>query len=78
MMFMALQLRAMNIIYETTKERGATILMPSAMVGAMDPAGPLALAIAASGGADSGGKKPAAKAATKTAVPARTRRRKST
>jgi hypothetical protein len=25
----ALQLRAMNIIYETTKERGATILMPS-------------------------------------------------
>ena len=28
----ALQLRAMNIIYETTKERGATILMPSAMV----------------------------------------------
>jgi regulator of protease activity HflC (stomatin/prohibitin superfamily) len=28
----ALQLRAMNIIYETTKERGATILMPSSMV----------------------------------------------
>jgi hypothetical protein len=27
----ALQLRAMNIIYETTKERGATILMPSSM-----------------------------------------------
>ena len=25
----ALQLRAMNIIYETTKERGATILMPT-------------------------------------------------
>jgi len=75
----ALQLRAMNIIYETTKERGATILMPSAMVGAMDPAGPLALAIAASGGADGGGKKPAApKPAAKTAAPARTRRRKST
>jgi hypothetical protein len=27
----------MNIIYETTKERGATILMPSAMVDAMNP-----------------------------------------
>jgi regulator of protease activity HflC (stomatin/prohibitin superfamily) len=34
----ALQLRAMNIIYETTKERGATILMPTAMVDAMNPA----------------------------------------
>ncbi|HEX4096723.1 MAG TPA: SPFH domain-containing protein, partial [Caulobacteraceae bacterium] len=34
----ALELRAMNIIYETTKERGATILMPSAMVDAMNPA----------------------------------------
>ena len=33
----ALQLRAMNIIYETTKERGATILMPSHMVDAMNP-----------------------------------------
>ena len=33
----ALQLRAMNIIYETTKERGATILMPTAMVDAMSP-----------------------------------------
>ncbi len=51
----ALQLRAMNIIYETTKERGATILMPSSMVDAMDPSGPLALAIAASGGVDPGG-----------------------
>ncbi len=45
----------MNIIYETTKERGATILMPSSMVDAMDPSGPLALAIAASGGVDPGG-----------------------
>ena len=35
----ALQLRAMNIVYETTKERGATILMPSAMVDAMNPGG---------------------------------------
>ncbi|WP_087687631.1 MULTISPECIES: slipin family protein [unclassified Pandoraea] len=34
----ALQLRAMNIIYETTKERGATILMPSSMVDSMNPA----------------------------------------
>ena len=29
---MALQLRAMNIIYETTKERGATILIPTSML----------------------------------------------
>jgi regulator of protease activity HflC (stomatin/prohibitin superfamily) len=36
----ALQLRAMNIIYETTKERGVTILMPTSMVDAMNP-GPL-------------------------------------
>src|ERR1700761_164456 len=35
----ALQLRAMNIVYETTKERGATILMPTSMVDAMNPAG---------------------------------------
>jgi regulator of protease activity HflC (stomatin/prohibitin superfamily) len=34
----ALQLRAMNIVYETTKERGATILMPTTMVDAMNPA----------------------------------------
>jgi len=42
----ALQLRAMNIVYETTKERGATILMPSSMVDAMNP-GVIALATAA-------------------------------
>ena len=41
----ALQLRAMNIIYETTKERGATILMPTSMVDAMSPA--VAMAVAA-------------------------------
>ena len=35
----------MNIIYETTKERGATILMPTQMVDAMSPA--VALAVAA-------------------------------
>ncbi len=40
----ALQLRAMNIIYETTKERGATILMPTSMVDSMNPAVALALA----------------------------------
>jgi regulator of protease activity HflC (stomatin/prohibitin superfamily) len=39
----ALQLRAMNIIYETTKERGATILMPTAMVDSMNPGGVLGL-----------------------------------
>ena len=39
----ALQLRAMNIIYETTKARGATILTPSAMVDAMNPGGVLGL-----------------------------------
>jgi regulator of protease activity HflC (stomatin/prohibitin superfamily) len=43
----ALQLRAMNIIYETTKERGATILMPTAMVDAMNPGAVLGLAAAA-------------------------------
>ena len=40
----ALQLRAMNIIYETTKERGATILIPTAMVDAMNPMAAAALA----------------------------------
>lgn len=40
---MAFQLRAMNIIYETTKERGATILLPTAMVDALGPAVALAL-----------------------------------
>jgi len=43
----ALQLRAMNIIYESTKERGATILMPSSMVDSLNPsATTLALALA--------------------------------
>jgi regulator of protease activity HflC (stomatin/prohibitin superfamily) len=45
----ALQLRAMNIIYETTKERGATILMPSSMVDSMNPYGNT-LAVALAGG----------------------------
>jgi hypothetical protein len=34
----------MNIIYETTKERGATILIPTSMVDAMNPVVALALA----------------------------------
>jgi len=42
----ALQLRAMNIVYETTKERGTTILMPSSMVDAMNPAVAVAMAAA--------------------------------
>jgi hypothetical protein len=40
----ALQLRAMNIIYETTKERGATILIPTSMVDSMNPVVALTLA----------------------------------
>lgn len=43
----ALQLRAMNIIYETTKERGATILIPTAMVDSMNPAGAMGIVAAA-------------------------------
>jgi len=39
----ALQLHAMNIIYETTKERGATILIPTSMVDSLNPVVTLAL-----------------------------------
>jgi len=39
----ALHLRAMNIIYEVTKERGATILIPTSMVDSMSVALPAAL-----------------------------------
>ena len=39
----ALHLRAMNIIYETTKERGATILIPTSMVDSMSVALPTAI-----------------------------------
>jgi regulator of protease activity HflC (stomatin/prohibitin superfamily) len=42
----AMQLRAMNIIYETTKERGATILVPTSMVDSLNPGGVLGLAAA--------------------------------
>lgn len=47
----ALQLRAMNIIYETTKERGTTILMPSSMVDSMNPGAAVAVALAGKPGA---------------------------
>lgn len=40
----ALHLRSMNIIYETTKERGTTILIPTSMVNSMNIAVPLAMA----------------------------------
>lgn len=43
----ASQSRAMNIIYETTKERGASILIPTTMVDTMNPASALGLAAAA-------------------------------
>jgi regulator of protease activity HflC (stomatin/prohibitin superfamily) len=46
----ALHLRAMNIIYETTKERGATILIPTSMVDSMSVALPAALNAAQDGG----------------------------
>jgi len=44
----AMQLRAMNIIYETTKERGTTILIPTSMVDCMNVGGVMGIASAAS------------------------------
>ena len=58
----ALQLRAMNIIYETTKERGATILIPTGMVDSLNPVVALALA-----GGDLAGKESARNAPTQVA-----------
>src|SRR6185312_15286516 len=43
----ALQLRAMNIIYETTKERGSTILIPTSMVDSLNVGGVIGLTGAA-------------------------------
>jgi regulator of protease activity HflC (stomatin/prohibitin superfamily) len=43
----ALQLRAMNIIYETTKERGSTILIPTSMVDSLNPASTLGIVASA-------------------------------
>jgi regulator of protease activity HflC (stomatin/prohibitin superfamily) len=64
----ALHLRSMNIIYETTKERGSTILIPSAMVDSMNVGGMLGLAAAAGGGPLSGSSG-AAPSAEQTAPP---------
>ncbi len=50
----ALHLRAMNIIYETTKERGATILIPTSMVDSMSVALPAAMNAAQGGGGPAG------------------------
>ena len=44
----ALQLRAMNIIYEATKERGSTVLIPSAMVDSFNVSGVVGLTSAVS------------------------------
>jgi regulator of protease activity HflC (stomatin/prohibitin superfamily) len=52
----ALHLRAMNIIYETTKERGTTILIPTSMVDSMNVAIPMALAGQAAARPDAGAK----------------------
>ena len=35
----SMQLRAMNLVYEATKERGMTIVIPSAMADSMNPSG---------------------------------------
>src|SRR5579872_309653 len=57
----ALQLRAMNIIYETTKERGATILMPTSMVDSLNPSvATLALTLAAKSEPEAGQRRPLA------------------
>jgi hypothetical protein len=40
----------MNIIYETTKERGATILIPTSMVDSMNPAAALGVVAGATQG----------------------------
>jgi regulator of protease activity HflC (stomatin/prohibitin superfamily) len=42
----ALQLRAMNIIYEATKERGSTVLIPSSMVDSLNVPGVIGLTAA--------------------------------
>ena len=39
----SMQLRAMNLVYESTKERGMTIIVPSAMADSMNPGGLAAL-----------------------------------
>jgi hypothetical protein len=53
----ALQLRAMNIILETTKERGSTILIPTSMADSMNAG--MALGVTAFAAAVSEGSAPA-------------------
>jgi regulator of protease activity HflC (stomatin/prohibitin superfamily) len=48
----AMQLRAMNLVYEATKERGMTIVIPSGMADSMNPSG-LGGLLAAAGAARS-------------------------
>jgi regulator of protease activity HflC (stomatin/prohibitin superfamily) len=48
----AMQLRAMNLVYEATKERGMTIVIPSGMADSMNPSG-LGGLLAATGAARS-------------------------
>jgi regulator of protease activity HflC (stomatin/prohibitin superfamily) len=62
----ALQLRAMNIIYETTKERGSTILIPTAMVDSMNAGNIMGAAAFA---AQSARELPSQGAAAKTSLP---------
>jgi len=50
----ALQLRAMNIIYEATKERGSTVLIPSSMVDSLNVPGVIGLTSAVSPAAVAG------------------------
>ncbi len=45
----ALQLRAMNLVYEATKERGMTIVVPSGMADSMNPTGLAGLVAAGAG-----------------------------
>jgi len=53
----ALQAACHDIIYETTKERGATILMPTSMVDAMNP-GAASFALHMAGGSTQTSKTP--------------------
>jgi regulator of protease activity HflC (stomatin/prohibitin superfamily) len=50
----ALQLRAMNIVYEATKERGATVLIPSSMVDSFNVPGVVGLTRAVSSASTAG------------------------
>jgi hypothetical protein len=45
-----MQLRAMNLVYEATKERGMTIVIPSGMADSMNPSGVGGLLAAAAAG----------------------------